>query len=141
MRPESDPDEFHWPVRVYYEDTDAAGVVYHGNYLKFMERARTEWLRAIGFSQEHLREREGIIFVVADMKIRFHKPAVFDEELNVQSTIKNMNAASLDFIQTIINIRQEIVCCAEVTVACLQADTFRPCRIPDNIKETFQHVA
>lgn len=141
MRPESAPDEFHWPVRVYYEDTDAAGVVYHSNYLKFMERARTEWLRAIGFSQEHLREREGILFVVADMNIHFRKPAVFDEELNVLSTIKNMNAASLAFTQTITNARCDIVCSADVTVACLQADTFRPCRIPDNIKETFQHVA
>ncbi len=141
MRPESAPDEFHWPVRVYYEDTDAAGVVYHSNYLKFMERARTEWLRAIGFSQEHLREREGIIFVVAEMDIHFRKPAVFDEELNVTSTIKSMNAASLNFTQTITNTRYGIVCSADVTVACLQADTFRPCRIPDNIKETFQHVA
>lgn len=141
MHSEATLREFHWPVRVYYEDTDAAGVVYHSNYLKFMERARTEWLRAIGFSQEYLREREGILFVVAAMNIRFRKPAVFDEELNIQSTIKNMNTASLNFIQTITNAQYDIVCNAEVTVACLRADTFRPCRIPDNIKETFQHVA
>lgn len=141
MQTVSSSREFHWPVRVYYEDTDAAGVVYHSNYLKFMERARTEWLRSIGFSQEHLRKREGILFVVANMDIRFRKPAIFDEELNVRSVIKNMNAASLNFTQTITNAQCEIVCNADVTVACLQADTFRPCRIPDNIKETFQHVA
>ncbi|MEX2524429.1 MAG: tol-pal system-associated acyl-CoA thioesterase [Gammaproteobacteria bacterium] len=141
VRPESAPDEFHWPVRVYYEDTDAGGVVYHSNYLKFMERARTEWLRAIGFSQQYLREKEGIIFVVADMNIRFRKPAVFDEELTVTSTIKDMNAASLNFNQTITNSRAETICNANVTVACLEAATFRPCRIPDNIKETFHHVA
>jgi len=137
----STPREFHWPIRVYYEDTDAGGVVYHSNYLKFMERARTEWLRAIGFSQERLQKRQRILFVVADISIRFRKPARFDEELNVLSTIKNMNAASLNFIQTITNARYEKVCSAEVTVACLQMDSFRPCRIPDNIKEKFHHDA
>lgn len=129
--------EFTWPVRVYYEDTDTAGVVYHGNYLKYMERARTEWLRTLGFSQQRLREEKGILFVVTDMAIRFQRPARFDELLNVTTRITNMNAASLNFIQTIANTGP--VCEAEVTVACLDADNMKPRRLPEPIKEAFSH--
>jgi acyl-CoA thioester hydrolase len=132
--------EFHWPVRVYYEDTDAGGVVYHTSYLRFMERARTEWLRALGFSQETLRRREGILFAVAAMDIGFRRPARFDEQLNVITTIKNMNAASLTFNQTITNTDGMDICHAEVSVVCLEADTFRPRRIPETIKESLNHV-
>lgn len=131
--------EFTWPVRVYYEDTDSAGVVYHSNYLKYMERARTEWLRALGFSLQRLREEEGMLFVVTDMSIRFQRPARFDEQLNVTTRLNNMNAASLNFIQFINNGDAEPVCTAEVAIACLDAASMKPRRIPDAIKETFPH--
>lgn len=133
--------EFRWPVRVYYEDTDAGGVVYHSNYLKFMERARTEWLRALGFSQQRLREEQGILFVVTDMALRFQRPARFDEQLDVITRIKNMNAASLNFMQTINNANNEPVCEAAVTVACLDAAGMKPRRIPATVKESFSHDA
>jgi acyl-CoA thioester hydrolase len=131
--------EFTWPVRVYYEDTDSAGVVYHSNYLKYMERARTEWLRALGFSQQRLREDEDILFVVTNMSIRFQRPARFDEQLNVTTRLNNMNAASLNFTQSIYNDDAEPICTAEVAIACLHAVSLKPRRIPDAIKETFHH--
>ena len=129
--------EFHWPVRVYYEDTDAGGVVYHSNYLKYMERARTEWLRALGFSQQRLREQQGLLFVVTDMHIRFLRPARFDEQLTVTTRLDNMNAASLNFTQTIDNGGP--VCEAQVAIACLDAAAMKPRRIPEAIKETMRH--
>jgi len=131
--------EFQWPVRVYYEDTDAGGVVYHSNYLKFMERARTEWLRALGFSQQRLREEEGILFVVTDMTIRFQRPARFDDQLDVTTRIHNMNAASLIFSQSIINAAGKPVCAADVTVACLDTAGMKPRRIPAAVRKEFGH--
>ena len=131
--------EFNWPVRVYYEDTDSAGVVYHSNYLKYMERARTEWLRALGFSQQHLREAEGVLFVVMHMTIRFLRPARFDEQLNVTSRLNNMNAASMNFTQSIYNDDADPICTAEVAIACLDTASMKPRRIPEAIKETCRH--
>lgn len=132
--------EFNWPVRIYYEDTDAAGVVYHSNYLKYMERARTEWLRATGHSHESLREREGIIFVVTDMNISFIKPACMDEQIEVQVSLIGAGGASLRFLQTIFNESEEMVCRAEVDVACLDSGTMKPKRIPNPIKVKLTHV-
>ena len=132
--------EFNWPVRVYYEDTDAAGVVYHSNYLKYMERARTEWLRATGFSHEQLREREGVIFVVTDMTISFKKPACMDQQIEVRVSLFEAGGASLRFLQTIINESQELLCAAEVNVACLDSGSMKPKRIPNPIKVELTHV-
>ena len=126
--------EFLWPTRVYYEDTDAAGVVYHSNYLKYMERARTEWLRDAGHSQKSLAETEGIVFVVAKMNIEFTSPAWFDEMLNVRSRVTGMNGAGLMFEQSIFNETGTLKCRADVHIVCVDSKTFRPKRIPNSIK-------
>jgi len=126
--------EFFWPTRVYYEDTDAAGVVYHSNYLKFMERARTEWLRMAGYSQLSLAEADGIVFVVAKMNIEFTSPACFDELLNVCSKVTGTNGAGLMFEQTIRGESGIVKCRADVQIVCVDAKTFRPRRIPNSIK-------
>lgn len=126
--------EFLWPTRVYYEDTDAAGVVYHSNYLKYMERARTEWLRSAGHSQKSLAETEGIVFVVAKMNIEFKSPSWFDEMLNVRSRVTGMNGAGLQFEQSITGETGTLKCRADVQIVCVDSKTFRPKRIPNSIK-------
>jgi acyl-CoA thioester hydrolase len=131
--------EFFWTVRVYYEDTDAAGVVYHSNYLKFMERARTEWLRSAGYSQAVLEQQEGIVFVVAKMAIAFLSPACFDENLNVHSTITTMDGARLVFEQAIHNESGAINCKAQVDIVCVDSKSFKPKRIPNSIKAKLIH--
>ena len=136
-RPEPPPGqakEFVWPVRVYYEDTDSAGVVYHSNYLKFMERARTEWLRALGNSQNELQAQEGAIFVVTRMNIEFLKAARIDDLLSVRARITGAGGASLTFDQSIHNGAEDLICRAEVDVACLDARTFRPRRLPASLR-------
>jgi len=130
----TDTREFFWPTRVYYEDTDAAGVVYHSNYLKFMERARTEWLRTEGYSQLSLVETEGIVFVVAKMNIEFKSPARFDELLTVCSRVTGTNGAGLMFEQSIISETGSVRCRADVHIVCVDPQTFRPKRIPESIK-------
>ncbi|ESQ17259.1 MAG: hypothetical protein N838_03995 [Thiohalocapsa sp. PB-PSB1] len=122
---------FRWPVRVYYEDTDALGVVYYANYLKFMERARTEWLRALGFEQDRLRDELGIGFIVRHLEIEFLQPARFNDQLVILSSLIGPSRASFDFAQTILQGRDEAVCCnAEVKVACVDRLRLRPARIP-----------
>jgi acyl-CoA thioester hydrolase len=127
--------EFKWPVRVYYEDTDAAGLVYHGNYLKYMERARTEWLRALGHSQDQLKSDEGVFFVVTRASMRFLKPARFDDLLEVRAALTGGGGASLSFAQAVCNAAGEPLCEAEVEVACLDAATMKPRRLPDAIRK------
>lgn len=125
--------EFNWPVRVYYEDTDAAGVVYHSNYLKYMERARTEWLREFGFSHDELRKQQKIIFVIREMSMKFLRPARFDELLLVTAKLVQQRGASLLFEQSI-EKGEELVCTASVNIACLDAATLKPQRIPESIQ-------
>jgi acyl-CoA thioester hydrolase len=127
-------EEFLWPVRVYYEDTDGGGVVYHANYLKFMERARTEWLRSLGFEQTELRTRDGILFVVHDMQIQFRKPARFNDELVVTSRLLKVGRSLLQFEQVILH---GDVCITEavVDVVCIDAERFRPVSMPAAIKQ------
>jgi len=127
--------EFVWPVRVYYEDTDAAGLVYHGNYLKYMERARTEWLRALGCSQDQLKTEEGVFFVVTQATLRFLKPARFDELLEVRSSLRDAGGASLTFTQAVHGAGGEALCAGEVEVACLDAATRKPRRLPERIRK------
>jgi acyl-CoA thioester hydrolase len=127
--------EFKWPVRVYYEDTDAAGLVYHGNYLKYMERARTEWLRAAGLTQEQLRNGEGVLFVVTQANMRFMKPARFDDLLEVRAVLSRGGGASLSFAQTVSNSEGDTICEAEIEVACLDAETLKPCRLPEVVRK------
>jgi tol-pal system-associated acyl-CoA thioesterase len=122
-----------FPVRVYYEDTDAGGVVYHSQYLNFMERARTEWLRGLGFAQAALRQDEQVLFVVHSMQIQFKKPAKLDDDLNVVSQLTEMGRGSFSCRQQI--MRDELVLLeAQVKVACVNADSFKPTGIPARIK-------
>jgi acyl-CoA thioester hydrolase len=136
---------FNWPVRVYYEDTDAGGVVYHSNYLNFMERARTEWLRALGFEQTYLRDVLKVIFVVHSAQIAFKKPAIFNELLTVSSEIGKIGQGSLEFLQKISVNQQshiETITLVEATikVACVDSDTFKPTAIPKEIKVKMEQI-
>lgn len=122
-------DEFTWPVRVYYEDTDSGGVVYYANYLKFLERARTEWLRARGVEQDQLREQQGILFVVRSLSLELRRPAHFNEILHVGCTIHQRRGASVVFAQRI-QRDDTLLCEAQVKIACVGADDFRPQPLP-----------
>jgi len=130
--------EFSWPVRVYYEDTDAAGIVYHANYLRFMERARTEWLRELGFEQDELRESSGVLFVIARSEIQFVLPARFNASLVVHSRLESARRVSLCMKQSIVDAESREVCAAINTIACVHAETLRPCRIPAHMMRTFE---
>ena len=133
MNNETGKKEFTLQVRVYYEDTDAGGVVYHSNYLNFMERARTEWLRHIGFEQHTLIEKDEILFAVRKVNIDFHKPALFNELLNIKTRIMHTRRASLVFEQIIFNQSKETICKAEIKIACLNSSTMKPEPIPETI--------
>lgn len=126
--------EFVWPVRVYYEDTDAGGVVYHANYLKFMERARSEWLRQLGFEQDELIETKNVVFAVRRIEVNFIKPARFNASLKVHSRIVAMRRASIDFLQAVKLHADETLCEARVRIASLDARSLRVKRIPEAIK-------
>lgn len=119
-------------MRVYYEDTDAGGVVYYANYLKFMERARTEWLRTLGFEQDALSKEEGVIFAVRTLKVDFLKPGRFNDLLHATVSISHRGHASLTFAQAVAR-ESTTLCQAEVKVACLDARRFTPRSIPRRI--------
>jgi len=121
---------FSFGIRVYWEDTDAGGVVYHASYVRFLERARTEWLRALGFGQQALRESEDLVLVVRDMNIGFEKPARLDDELRVSVVLAERRRASLLIGQVITRGDQALVR-ANVRVACLVASSFRPRPLPE----------
>ena len=123
------PEPFSIPVRVYYEDTDSGGVVYHSNYLNFMERARTEWLRSLGFEQDTLLRELGVIFAVSSVGIEFRKPARFNELVKVTVSVARRGAASLTLKQAVIR-GEEVLAEAEVRVACLDAARFVPVAMP-----------
>ena len=127
----TDSTDFQHPVRVYWEDTDAGGVVYHAQYLAFMERARSEWMRAIGFGQEALREAN-LCFVVKSMSIDFRRPARLDDLLSVSVRLAQCRGASLVIAQ---EVRRggELLVGAEVRVASVSADAFRPVPIPQAV--------
>lgn len=127
-------ESFTLPVRVYYEDTDGGGVVYHANYLRFMERARTEWLRALGFEQTRLREETGILFVVKEIALDYLAPARLDDALLITARIDRLSNAALDFVQTVTRDGQELVR-AKVRIVCVNAATLRPTRIPDVVRQ------
>lgn len=134
--------EFTLPVRVYYEDTDAGGVVYHANYLRFMERARTEWLRQLGFEQDKLAQEAGIVFVVAGLDIQYRKPARFNDALRVTASINKIGRASIIFDQKIYRLDadnpSELLTTASVKVVCVALGTFRSTTIPTLIRELLQ---
>ncbi len=121
---------FIWPIRVYWEDTDAGGVVYHASYLRFLERARSEWLRALGFAQDALRERENVVFVVRAMRLEFLRPARLDDELIVTVALVERRRASLLMRQSI-RRGDTALLDAEVKVACVSATDFRLRAVPE----------
>lgn len=129
---------FYWPVRVYYEDTDAGGVVFYANYLKYMERARTELLRSRGYEQDELIAKENIIFAVRSLTIDYIKPARFNQLLQISAEIKHLKKASLEFSQKITHDSQLLVA-GNVRIACLDIQTLKPKAIPENILEQFKH--
>ncbi len=132
---------FMWPVRVYYEDTDSGGIVYHANYLRFFERARTEWLRSLGFEQDRMREELGTLFVVHSLTIRYNKPAVFNDLLQVVTRISRYRGASLEFDQRILSENGETTLCeATVTVACIDADRLVPRPVPKALIAEIAHA-
>ena len=124
------PSVFTWPVRVYYEDTDAGGIVFYANYLKFFERARTEWLRAAEVAQSTLLAEDGAIFVVKSAQIDYHAPARLDDVLNLTLSIEKLGRASVIFIQEAY-CGERLLARARVTVACVDAASLRPRSLPD----------
>ena len=129
---------YTWQVRVYYEDTDAGGVVYYANYLRFMERARTEWLRALGVEQDRLMQDRNVLFAVRSVQIEYKRPARFNDALSVTVEPVATRPASLSIRQAITHYQDEalLFAQADVNVVCLQADSFAPQPIPkDLLKE------
>jgi tol-pal system-associated acyl-CoA thioesterase len=128
---------FNWPIRVYYENTDAGGVVYHAQYLNFLERARTEWLRHFGFEHASLRENEAVIFVVHSINIQFKKSAKLDDLLTISSQVADIGRASFEFLQTI-SLNQQTLIVAQVKLACVDAISFKPKSFPAPILKKLQ---
>ena len=126
--------EFSWPIRVYYEDTDAGGVVFYANYLKFFERARTEMLRSFGFEQDQLMADEKVIFVVRSVQVDYLKPARFNEQIVASAKIIENKKTSLIFEQ-VITRQQDVLCRGIIRIACLDAETMKPKLIPVAISE------
>lgn len=128
---------FFWPVRVYYEDTDAGGVVYYANYLKFFERARTEWLRLIGFEQDELRKTSGVLFVVKSVQVNYLKPAHLNDTLFVSAKVAELKRASMAFAQTIRlgNPAGDKLCEATIRIACLSEGGLKPVAMPEILLE------
>ena len=134
--------EFIWPVRVYYEDTDAGGVVYHANYLKFMERARTEWLRSLGVDQSRLLDEAGLIFVIVSAQARYIKPARFDDTLIVTARLESSRRTTMTFVQEIHRhaLEGEVLVTGRVEAACVEANGFRPRPIPVELLEKLERA-
>lgn len=123
---------FVWPLRIYYEDTDVSGVVYHANYLRYFERARTEWLRALGCSQESLRVEDGVAFTVSELQIAFRQPARLDDALEATVEVSELRRASLRFTQRLRDAARpdRLLATADVRVACVDATSFKPRALP-----------
>ena len=120
-------------IRVYYEDTDAGGVVYYANYLKFFERARTEWLRELGLDQSLLAETERRLFVVKNVEIQYRRPARLDNQLIIRTQVGHMGRASIQFGQKALR-GEELLCDGTITVCCVDADSFRPVDLGPTIR-------
>ena len=128
------PSVFTWPVRVYYEDTDAGGIVFYANYLKFFERARTEWLRAAGINQQELIASDGAAFVVKNARIDYHAPARLDDELTLTLTIEKLGRASVQFAQKAYK-GDALLVEASVKVGCVDLATVRPRSLPEHVAD------
>ena len=128
---------FIWRIRVYWEDTDAGGIVFYANYLKFFERARTEWLRSRGLEQEALRHSDGLMFVVSETRVRYLQPARLDDEIELSVQVTEAGQASLTFLQQALR-HGEVLAEGDIRVACVDAITLRPRRFPPSLKRIFE---
>ncbi|WP_036165594.1 tol-pal system-associated acyl-CoA thioesterase [Massilia sp. 9096] len=131
------PSVFTWTVRVYYEDTDAGGIVYYANYLKFFERVRTEWLRALGIHQQDLLERDGVAFVVRSAVIEYVSAARLDDELKLTLSVKKLGRASIQFAQQAWR-GDTLLSSADVKVGCIDKASMRPRSLPDMVAAKMQ---
>lgn len=130
--------DFTWTVRVYYEDTDTGGIVFYANYLKFFERARTEWLRAAGISQQALSESNHAMFVVKSTAVDYHASAKLDDELKLTVVVERLGRASVQFIQEawcVSGGQPQLLTSGRIKVGCVNTETYRPCPIPDEVLE------
>lgn len=125
---------FEHPIRVYWEDTDAGGIVFYANYLKFFERARTEWLRALGIGQHALREETGGMFVVSETAVKYHRPAKLDDQLRVTATLAEGGRASLVIAQQAW-LGDTLLCEGTIRIGWVDATTMKPARIPSSVLE------
>ena len=121
-----------FPIRVYYEDTDMGGIVYYANYLKFIERARSDWVRQMGIDQNQMREQDGVVFAVRRVEAEYLSPARFDDELEVLTRTASVSGARLVMDQQVLR-DDEILFAAQVTVVCIN-ETGQPARLPANIR-------
>jgi len=128
---------FDFPQRVYFEDTDAGGVVYHAQYVKFLERARTEWLRYLGFSNSELERKYKMLFIVAEIAIEFVRPARLDDSVNISVAVENLGRVRCTFHQEI-RRGEELLVKARVLVASVSADGFKPIEIPADVRKKME---
>lgn len=140
--PEASDGRFLWPIRVYWEDTDAGGIVFYANYLKFFERARTEWLRHLGLEQQALREHTGGMFVVGETQLRYMKPARLDDTLWVSARLQEIGRVSLTLTQTVCLVRTAapptILCEGSIRIGWVDAATLRPQRLPRDLVQALR---
>ena len=128
---------FTWPVRVYFQDTDAGGVVYHASYVNFMERARTEWLRTHGYSNAGMMQELGLMFVVRSMKLDYLRPALLDEMLDVTAQIAEVGRSRLTLMQTV-RREEELLTTGEVHLVCVSKETFKPVSVPEALRSQWK---
>jgi acyl-CoA thioester hydrolase len=128
---------FAWPIRVYYQHTDAGGVVFHANYFSFMECARSELLQSLGFDLGELARRDHVLFVVHSAQIAYHKPALLNDALTVTAQVKRVGRARLVFDQAVIR-GEEVLASAELSLACVGAKSYRPVAVPEAIRKKLE---
>jgi len=126
------PATFSLPVRVYYQDTDAGGVVFHGRYLNFFERARTEWLRQLGFDVRQLAELEGVLFIVRELRMSYLRPAQVDDMLSVTATVENLGRAQFTLDQRVLR-GADLLVQGSVNLACVTVQGLKPARVPPRV--------
>ena len=131
--------QFRWPVRVYWEDTDAGGIVFYANYLKFFERARTEWLRSFGVEQQQLKQTTGGMFVVSETTVKYLHPARLDDELIVTASLQQIGRASMTIIQQVF-LKNTMICGGTIRIGWVDAATLQPARIPQQIFDKFEKL-
>jgi len=130
---------FSWPIRVYYQHTDAGGMVFHANYLDFMECARTELLQSLGFDLGELARRDHVLFVVHSAQIAYHKPALLNDLLSVTARVARIGRARLEFEQSV-KRAEETLASAELTLACVSARSYRPIAVPEMIRNKLEGI-